>query len=541
MSITLNIIEHEMKSCGRVIRPLEGNPSFSDVRFFIPGNDVRNQTLYVCDQMEAVAAICEQGAFSVFVGSAAPDPSSSSSDGIALSICGSLSPMAVFDKLLDVFDRHNAWQRDMDRICHTGGSLQDLLDASEPFLRNNVVVLDPALKLIAYTRNTPCDDPITMELIEHGYHTEDNIRKFRLHKRFQPWMESDGFVVNDSHEICKYTTVTKSFKAHSSFSLISVMMCNVESPSRYLYDLFEMFTDAVEFYALRDYPDGKPSGNAVDSFLNDLANNFSPDEETVIERCRFVGLPFETTFCLFYIKPAKDSVPRSRLLADVSLAVAPAKTISIDDAVVVLCFNCSANRCNAQHACRHCAKGGTTITQRLNAMMRRFDLTCGRSSSFSKLSGFATAFAQARAAYEFGLNSKRDEDAACRAALEDSAADANRDRVFSFDACCMDYLVRQLTTEQVSLITSSYAGLIIGTIAEHDAQAGTDNYEFLHSYLMLERRTSTVADALHMHRNNVNYRIGRIEELYDIDLDDAALRVDLLVAYRIREALLRQH
>ena len=37
----------------------------------------------------------------------------------------------------------------MDRICHTGGSLQDLLDASEPFLRNNVVVLDPALKLIA--------------------------------------------------------------------------------------------------------------------------------------------------------------------------------------------------------------------------------------------------------------------------------------------------------------------------------------------------------------------------------------------------------
>jgi len=105
----------------------------------------------------------------------------------------------------------------------------------------------------------------------------------------------------------------------------------------------------------------------------------------------------------------------------------------------------------------------------------------------------------------------------------------------------MDYLVRQLTTEQVSLITSSYAGSIVGAIAEHDAQAGTDNYEFLHSYLMLERRTSTVADALHMHRNNVSYRIGRIEELYDIDLDDAALRIDLLVAYRIRAALLKQH
>ena len=94
-------------------------------------------------------------------------------------------------------------------------------------MSNNTVIVDPALKLLAHTRGIPCDDPITMELIGHGYHTEGNIRKFKLHKRFRPWSEQEGFILNDSYEICKYVTVVRSFKMKEGFSLIIVMMCNI--------------------------------------------------------------------------------------------------------------------------------------------------------------------------------------------------------------------------------------------------------------------------------------------------------------------------
>ena len=57
---------------------------------------------------------------------------------------------------------------------------------------------------------------------------------------------------------------------------------------------------------------------------------------------------------------------------------------------------------------------------------------------------------------------------------------------------------------------------------------------------MNERRASVVAEKLHMHRNNVKYRIDRIEELFGIDTDDPALRLDLLMAYLLREASLVQ-
>ena len=54
---------------------------------------------------------------------------------------------------------------------------------------------------------------------------------------------------------------------------------------------------------------------------------------------------------------------------------------------------------------------------------------------------------------------------------------------------------------------------------------------------MYERRITVVAEKLHMHRNNVSYRIGRIEDQFGISTDDPQLRQDLLLAYRVREAI----
>ena len=394
-------------------------------------------------------------------------------------------------------------------------------------------MLDPALKLLAYTRNIPCDDPITVELIEHGYHTEDNIRKFKLHKRFAPWAESEAFVINDSHEICKYVTVVKSFKTHSSFSLIAVMMCNVAELAPYLLDIFGMLSARIEYYALRDYPHDKPSGNAVDTFLKDLVNGAIEDDASIIERSRFADIPYSGKFCLFYMKAQRDSVPIQRLLADVSLVVAPAKTILADDAVVVLCYNCMGRECALSCVAKACPHNRKTVSQRLDEMLERYDLSCGRSSMFTDLSYMQKAFDQAREAYLIGGSPAGGN-------LRRIAAH-NWKRIVSFDSCGVDYLVGRLSKRDLGMLDSTYAGSVLASLARQDAESNMDNYDFLYAYLANERRTSIVADKLHMHRNNVNYRIRRIEEQFGIDTEDPAVRFDLLLAYRIREVYIRQN
>ncbi len=64
-----------------------------------------------------------------------------------------------------------------------------------------------------------------------------------------------------------------------------------------------------------------------------------------------------------------------------------------------------------------------------------------------------------------------------------------------------------------------------------DIEKHTNNLEILYLFLVNERRATDAAAALYMHRNNVNYRIGRIEEMLDIRLDDPMTRINLLVTY----------
>ncbi len=71
--------------------------------------------------------------------------------------------------------------------------------------------------------------------------------------------------------------------------------------------------------------------------------------------------------------------------------------------------------------------------------------------------------------------------------------------------------------DDLPLLNSTYASVVVRSIAKDDAERGTDNYQFLYEYLMCERRANIVAEKLHMHRNNVKYRIDRIEGAYGID------------------------
>ena len=66
---------------------------------------------------------------------------------------------------------------------------------------------------------------------------------------------------------------------------------------------------------------------------------------------------------------------------------------------------------------------------------------------------------------------------------------------------------------------------------EHDQQHNSDNIRLLYNYLLYERRVTETANALNMHRNSVTYRISRIEDLLEVELDDLATRNMLIFSF----------
>lgn len=541
MSITLSIIAHELEAYGSVIQNVTPDHPFEDVRLYRNTDSLnldRADLIYLCDDPDRIPATPSRKVHLLYVGT----PERPVAPGAACSFSGNAGILDVLAFLQGVFLKYREWERSLDASCLANEGIQQLLNLSEPFLRNNTVVVDPALKLLAHTAGIACDDPITIELINHGYHTEDNIRKFKLNKRFVPWATQAGFIVNETREICKYTTIVHSFKTRDSFSIIVIMMCNHADPAPYLYDTLSLLIKRIGFYVEREYPEGKPSGSSVDSFLRDLAEGNIDSQRSIMERCEFAGIPYQARFCLFHISSPSDSAPTPRLLADIAREVAPAKALIVGRAVVVLCFNCYNSTC-VQHCqegtCPHARKA---VSRRLDDLLERYDMSCGRSSSFTELAQMRRAYLQAQAAERIGTAAQdhdvREESSpSLPSPHEVTFKKPPLKHIFPFDLYHFDHLISSCAEQDVELARMTNGCQMLARILESDARFNTDNYVFLYQYLINERRASVVAETLHMHRNNVKYRIDRIEKTFGIDTSNAQTRHSLIIAYAIDNAV----
>jgi sugar diacid utilization regulator len=72
-------------------------------------------------------------------------------------------------------------------------------------------------------------------------------------------------------------------------------------------------------------------------------------------------------------------------------------------------------------------------------------------------------------------------------------------------------------------------------IVRHDEEHGTDYARTLATYLRHMGRLRTAAAELGIHRNTLEYRVGRITELAEADLEDADMRLALELGIRLLE------
>lgn len=72
----------------------------------------------------------------------------------------------------------------------------------------------------------------------------------------------------------------------------------------------------------------------------------------------------------------------------------------------------------------------------------------------------------------------------------------------------------------------------IGQLIDYDREHGSDLVRTLDAYLRRDGSLNHVADCLLIHRSTLVYRLRRIRELLNVDIDDSEIRLDLLLAAR---------
>lgn len=148
--------------------------------------------------------------------------------------------------------------------------------------------------------------------------------------------------------------------------------------------------------------------------------------------------------------------------------------------------------------------------KQFNLILQKFNAHCGTSNYFHNLLDTADYKIQAEDALNLGRHPN------------------GNYRIYNYE----DYYLPAILSPRIKQMPRrNYLSPIIRQLEEYDKKNSTDFLTTLCIYVKNICRTADTADALHIHRNTLLYRINKIEELTDASLKDYDTFIHLMISF----------
>lgn len=412
--------------------------------------------------------------------------------------------------LQNLFLRMLLWESEMERIVLRHGSLDDLLDASVPFIGNFIFMSDNNFNVIARTSAVEPPDDLHRTIISNGCLTQRTIAE----KRFR--LPEKTFYARPASELTPFDRVSYPIHLqHTYFGSIS-MACCAKPDTEGLRDLFRILIRHVRTVCERQWMRQTACDAPSYFFFAKLLRHEALTAEYMAAQMEANRLPAAGHFkvIVFAVDPSIDP----------DLAHSVAKTASTLNGGRVRCFP---HEHEVVALCHGAGMDGELSHQKTldevgEKVYEPFGVDCGVSSVFSGLENMDLAYQQAQIALGFRGAIDR-ESAANEAPLPRGS--------YFFEDALLYYLVDP-TAKDERFMRFSFSTSIVSILWEEDLENDTSYLALLWFYLQSERNATLTAAKLHMHRNTVLYHIDKIQKRFDFDLDMKSARDWLLLNFK---------
>ncbi len=420
----------------------------------------------------------------------------------------------VFETLQILFSDVSTWCEGMDFFLIRKRSIQDVLCLCEQIIGNFITITDSSFSLVAYTNGLTCDCNHTNELIRHGYYNQEAISKFNAYRLPEFWKDANDIYEDDSCAIAAYPTVSKIIHYNNAYFAHVVMLCDKKAPTPGLIDMFKILIDHLMVCFERQWVENNQMPHVYDSLLLSLLEGSVPGPDTIVERAKVSGLPAEANFRLAKISAdGSGGVMLQRLSQEIQDHIPESKVTLSKSNLIVLIVQNNKNRDRFSQ-----------IREMLQEILEHYRAKCGVSDRFGTLPEVELAGIQADVALQYGYRSTYP--------YFNSETAKKYPRVYTYENSYPRYLM-MATPQSEKLAKANVAFQTLLELYKYDQDHNTNNLELLYVYLINDRKATETAEITHMHRNNVIYRISRICEMVNLNLDDAAVRFRLLLAYEL--------
>lgn len=417
----------------------------------------------------------------------------------------------ALNQLSLAFDRLRQWEQDLENLAWTDASIQQMVDASEALFTNPFLILDSSHKVIASSKRLPCGNEYFSSTLSNGF----------LSLRLLKSMTARGLMSEDKI-YPEITTIAKPNMADCTLLIRTIsaahgqygylfQFCENAPPSDYEKFLLRTLIARIEQLLSRGKHSVTLKKYYTDYFIEELLDRTYADPELLAKRAKLVGLPLYGHYQLYEIVLGAGLHGEIAHVGETLKAMDFNYKIGIRENAIIL----------LRHI-RACSLTEDRESDDLNSIryiLKGYNAKIGVSDEFTELYGANDAHIQAQCAIELGM-----------------LLDGDRDTYFYEDY----YIYHICAVCERSADLSTLACGQLRRLVAHDGRAGTDNTKLLEVFLNSDRNASVTARTMNLHRNSVLYRVKRIEEIMGVNLDQASVRIRLLLSLHILRYLERK-
>lgn len=387
-----------------------------------------------------------------------------------------------------IFTSYNEWENRLVEMSVSQASLQDMLDLAFSKIRIPMCILDVNHQVLAVNQQVKTSDTLYTYMQQgYGYPCVEIINSSN-----PTLMELDQETVREvinkiSHNRLRVTTIK--VRGHSAFYL-GLHKSNDQPFSSHTLELYEQFVEIITIKAVQLPKNMTVKSSLFEQFMTDLIHNKELDQKIIQQLMSYFHYQQYDSYFLLTIRFLQ---PRARRTPEF---------ISLIESSI------SNSRCFYLESCAGVLVQGTinaSDMQRLKNVLHTYEARCALSSGFKNLCDVPRVWKQTL----FILDNWNE----CG------------DTIQNYDHYITKHCVQKIQ-EKLPLETLYHPYFAL--LAEYDRENNTEYLGTLIAYLQNNCSISASANALFIHRNSLQYRIKKIEELLNVRIASSEERFNML-------------
>ncbi|MCR4436913.1 MAG: helix-turn-helix domain-containing protein [Clostridiales bacterium] len=411
----------------------------------------------------------------------------------------------IYEETQDLLSKSNRVDNNsrkfLDALISNKG-LQHIVDVAYEVLGNPCAVSDVNFNLLAYSKGTEINDPVLNEVIRCGYWPYHLLRYPSPYRRsYREYDEGNKPMILELGE-SKCRRLFGKIKINYNQVGVFAVYEGIKPFEETDIQLVEILCGVVSCEMQKNSLYNDLTEINYKKFFIDMLEGRIVEENAIQNNLKILGMKLGKKLCILSVDSRFGKrFPKPYIRTMLEQLIPNCKAVVYGEYIVAFILDATENFY------------GEFYFNELVKFLKENKLYAGISRCFCRLTDVRKYFLQSIKSIDLGMKMKI------------------QNNFYDYEEYMIYNLVDTITVREAKELCHP----LVTKILKYDFANNTFYAQTLYTYLSRGKNHISTADCLHIHRNTLQYRIGRIEELFGIDWDNGNLLLQIHLSFKILE------